>query len=228
MAIDILHFNDLPVCGCSGLKEQRLIMSPKLFGQYVNPGTWAGIGDVVYLADACLGPNDEISMHSHKDIDLISIMAEGSIVHYGSLGYGQEISAGSVQIQRAGVEGFSHNETNPNDTNNRMVQIWVLPNQKDESAAYKLYQLASNKVTRIYGGNIDQTDVFPSNTCIDCALLAESETFTLDKNFIAYLALGRGCADNMDIEEGSLFKGEGLNFEAKSDVLLVVIYEDKT
>ena len=34
-----------------------------------------------------------------------------------------------VQVQRAGGEGFSHNEINPDDIENRMIQLWVVPEQ---------------------------------------------------------------------------------------------------
>ena len=32
-----------------------------------------------------------------------------------------------VQVQRAGGEGFVHNEVNPDDKENRIIQMWVTP-----------------------------------------------------------------------------------------------------
>ena len=165
-------------------------------------------------------------VHAHKEIDLISVMVEGSMIHYGSLGHGQEIATDHVQVQRAGEEGFSHNEINPSNSSNRMIQIWALPEKKDKCASYRIYKLPAGKVTRVYGGSRDQIETLASHTIIDVALLITAEEFTLEKNFLAYLAAGKGRADNQEIDEGSLFKGEQLNFKANSDVTMIIIYED--
>ncbi|MCK5666803.1 MAG: hypothetical protein KAI17_25110, partial [Thiotrichaceae bacterium] len=69
MTIKILQRDELPLGGFAGLKEHRLIMSPELFGEYVNVGTWPGIGSFVYLADARFNPKGETRMHDHKEID---------------------------------------------------------------------------------------------------------------------------------------------------------------
>jgi len=225
MAIEVLHRNDLPLGGFAGLKEHRLVMSPKLFGPHANPGTWTGIAGFVYLADAYFNPKGETSMHDHKEIDVISVMIEGRIDHQGSLEHGQGLEAGDVQIQRAGGEGFSHNEINPDNSINRMLQMWVLPEQKGEAAAYKIYKLGTTEVTRIYGGSSDQSDTFSSHTVIEIASLKASQKFALEVPFLAYLAKGTATVKNLDIEDGDLFQGDQLNFTAKSDVILIVIYE---
>lgn len=225
MAINILHREDLPLGGFAGLKEHRLVMSPKIFGQYANPGTWPGIGDFVYLADARFNPKGETNMHDHKEIDVISVMIEGRIEHQGSLEHGQGLEAGDVQVQHAGGEGFSHNEINPDDLRNRMIQLWVVPEQTGERAAYKLYKPLTGKVTRIYGGNNDQTDTLPSHTVIEIASLKPSQEFVLENPYLVYLTVGEGTANNLDFEEGDLLKGERFSFKAKSDVKLIVIYE---
>jgi len=223
MTIDILNYDDLPVSSCTGLKEQRLIMSTTLFKQYVNPGTWEGLGDVVYIANAQLSAETETVMHDHKEIDLISVIIDGRIVHKGSLGDGQEIEKANVQVQRAGKEGFSHNEVNPGKSSSRMIQLWVLPEEKAESSAYKFYKL-TNKVTRIYGGDTGQTNTFASHTIIEVALIKISDNFSLERPFLAYLVVGEGSAGKQKIKEGSLLKGEKLNFKAKSDATLIIIY----
>lgn len=225
MAIDVLHRDDLPLGGFAGLKEHRLVMNPELFGQHVDPGTWPGIGGFAYLADARFDPNGETTMHDHKEIDVISVMIEGRIDHQGSLAHRQGLEAGDVQVQRAGGEGFSHNEVNPDDAANRMIQLWVLPEKSGERAAYKLYKPLAGNVTRVYGGSNDQNVTLPSRTVIEIAPLNASQAFVLEKPFLVYLAAGKGTVNNLDLEEGDLFKGDQLSFKAKSDVKLIAIYE---
>jgi redox-sensitive bicupin YhaK (pirin superfamily) len=75
------------------------------------------------LADAHFDPYGEALMHSHENVDVISIMLEGSILHKGSLEDGLKFSKGDIQVQTTGLEDFSHNEINPNNTENRMLQL---------------------------------------------------------------------------------------------------------
>lgn len=50
--MESLHRDDLPRGGFAGLREHRLVMGSKLYGDRRDPGTWEGIGHLVYLADA--------------------------------------------------------------------------------------------------------------------------------------------------------------------------------
>ena len=127
LAIEILHRDDLKKGGFAGVREYRVVMDSRAFGDRVNPDTWPGIGNFVYLADAQIIPGGETGMHPHHEVDVISCMLEGRISHGGSLEHGMELSGYDVQVQRAGGDGFSHNESNPDDTENHFLQLWVLP-----------------------------------------------------------------------------------------------------
>ncbi|MFQ5353607.1 MAG: pirin family protein, partial [Thermodesulfobacteriota bacterium] len=169
MSLSILHRDDLPLGGFAGLKEHRLVTDSKVFGGYSATGAWAGIGNFVYLADARFNPGGETHLHDHEEVDVISVMVEGRIIHEGTLEHGEEIKAPHVQVQCAGGEGFSHNEINPDDTKNRMIQIWVLPEKKGEPSAYKIYNPQPGNITRVYGGGAEQSETFSSRTVIDVA-----------------------------------------------------------
>jgi len=119
--MEILHRDELKRGGFAGLREYRLVTDTRLFGEHSSNQSWNGIGNFVYLADARFLPKGETRLHSHKEIDVISVMVEGCIKHEGSLEHGQEMQSHHVQAQRAGGEGFSHNEINPDDTENRMT-----------------------------------------------------------------------------------------------------------
>jgi len=225
MSLDVLHRDDLQLGGFAGLKEYRLVMGFKAFGHHTNPDSWPGIGNFVYLADAVFNPHGETTLHDHKEVDVISIMVDGHIQHEGSLEHGQNLEAGDVQVQRAGGEGFSHNEINPDETVNRMLQLWVLPEQRGQAAIYKLYKPLGGNVTRIYGGSDEQTDTLSSQTVIEYVSLNASKSYTLDKAFMAYLVIGTGTANEAEVREGDLFKDTQLTFTAISSVTLLVIYK---
>jgi len=222
--IEVLHRDDLPLGGFAGLREHRLVMDSKAWGHHVNPTAWPGIGNFVYLADARFIPNGETGMHPHREVDVISVMVEGRIAHGGTLEHGQELQPFDVQVQRAGGEGFSHNETNPDDTENRMIQLWVLPEESGQPAGYKLYRPKWGEVTRIYGGSSEQDETFPSKTHMDVALLHSGQHASFDGRFLAYLTKGKGAANETPVADGDLVRGDTLSFEAFEDVQLIVVH----
>lgn len=221
--MDILHRDDLTEGGFAGLKEHQLIKDAAAFGPDTNnDGSWPGLGRFVYLADAHFMPRGETRMHQHLEVDVISVMVEGSIAHQGSMGHGQDLQRNDVQVQRAGGEGFSHNEVNPDDIENRMIQLWALPEQSGQAASYKVYQTETGNLTRIYGGD-DNSD-FPAKTYIDVALLEAGQNVDVPAPFIAYLTRGTGVANGENIREGDLLRGDNLVFEANEPVQLIVIH----
>jgi redox-sensitive bicupin YhaK (pirin superfamily) len=212
MSIEILHRDDLELGGFAGLKEHRIIMDSKAFGTYVNPRTWEGIGNLVYLADARFNPKGETHMHDHREIDVISVMVEGRIAHY------------DVQAQRAGGEEFSHNEINPDDVENRMIQLWVLPDKKGQPAGYKVYHPKWGEVVDIYGGTSEQKETFGSQTFLKVGMMNPNQKFNLENEFIAYLTTGKGIANGKEIDEGDLIRGTGLDFEAMGKSQLIIAH----
>lgn len=211
--------------GFAGLREHQLVKGPKAFGPAVNrDGSWPGIGQFVYLADARFMPHGETRMHDHHEVDVISVMVDGRIAHQGSMGHGQDLNINDVQVQRAGGEGFSHNEVNPDNDWNRMIQLWALPEEKGQPASYKVYQPKIGELTRIYGGASSDNHDFPSQTKIEVALLTTGQSTHVDESFLAYITRGDGVANGEEIKDGDLISGDSLQFTASADVQLIVVH----
>ena len=226
--IDILKRDSLIEGGFAGLKEHRLVKEPKVFGpQENNDGSWPGLGRFVYLADARFMPHGETHMHNHHEIDVISVLVDGRISHEGSLENGKDLIKNEVQVQRAGGEGFSHNEINPDNEWNRMIQLWVLPERPGQAADYKVYQPTTGELTRIYGGDESNQADFPSKTKIEIAVLESGQSITVDETFLAYITRGKGIANGEAIENGTLIRGDALTFEASDNVQLIVIHNNQ-
>ncbi len=222
--MEILRRDELKRGGFAGLRETRLVMDRRVFNGSAESGTWDGIGQFVYLADARFLPKGETRLHGHKEIDVISVMVEGRIAHEGSLEHGQEMGSRHVQAQRAGGEGFSHNEINPDDTENRMIQLWVLPERPGEPAGYKLYSPAEGAMTRVYGGATDQDETLDSHTLIDVGLLASGNNVSIDGPFLAYVTRGSGRIGDKVVGDGDLIRGEDLEFNAAEPTQLIVVH----
>ncbi len=226
MTLQILHRDDLERGGFAGLREHRLVMDPKVFGP-TDSGAWSGIGNFVYLADAKFIPNGETYLHPHKEIDVISVIVEGRIAHEGTLEEGNTITTNQVQVQRAGGQGFAHNEVNPDDKENRMVQLWVTPEKSGEPAGYKLYGLQQGKIIRVYGGSHEQDETFPSKTILDVALLDTNQRITLDGEFIAYVTRGSGIVNEEKVSNGDLIRGNNLEFQSTDDTQIILVSTDQ-
>lgn len=231
--MQILKRESLQEGGFAGLKEHQLVKDSKAFGPQANTdGSWSGkIGDAdlgkgnfIYLADARFMPHGETGMHSHHEVDVISVLVDGNIAHEGSLEHGQDLSRDQVQVQRAGGEGFSHNEINPQADWNRMLQLWVLPEVAGQPAAYKVTQPVAGELTRIYGGDANTDADFPAKTKIDIAILSNGQQIEINQPVLAYLSRGKGSLNNTDVEDGDLIRANSIKFEATEDVQLIIIY----
>ena len=221
----ILKRNSLSEGGFAGLKEHRIVKDPKMFGpQENNDGSWPGLNNFIFLADARYMPHGETRMHDHHELDIISVMVDGQITHQGSLAHGKNLYSNDVQVQRAGGDGFSHNEINPDASWNRMIQLWVLPEVLGQAADYKVYKPVTGELTRVYGGENNTSTDFPAKTKIDVALLSNGQQIEVDEPFLAYITRGKGIANNEPVEDGDLIRGSTIKFKAKDDVQLIVIH----
>ena len=218
--MQVLHKNSLPLGGFAGLKERRLLVDTLVGGRN---DTWDGLGNLVYIADAYFEPYGETRMHAHKELDVISVMLDGNINHEGSLKNGASISAGQVQVQRAGGEGFTHNEINPDTNKNRMIQLWVLPENKGEKAGYKLYDVEQNKLTQVYGGTKEQNATFDSHTVLEIGRFSKEERIKKSGDFLAYITEGEAIVNDTEVKDGDLIRGSNMHFKTTSDNAQIIL-----
>lgn len=218
--IKIVNKSTLHRGGFAGLKETRMVVDNKIGG---NDSTWNGLGNFVYLSDANFLPHGETSMHPHHEVDVVSIMLEGCIDHKGSLENGKSIQANQAQVQRAGGEGFEHNEVNPDPTPNHMLQLWVLPEIAGEAASYKFYNLELNDLILIYGGQNSDANTFKSQTVIEVGLFDTDYGVKKAGQFLAYVTNGEGKLNGEFVKDGDLVQGEELDFLAASDGMQLTV-----
>lgn len=234
--MNILSRDSLTLSGFAGIVEHRLVTDSRIFGEHKEKETFEGLGNMVYLADAQYNPFGSSGMHPHSEIDVISIIIDGRVSHEGSMKHGKNLVAGDVQVQRAGGEGFSHNEINPDNGKNRMLQVWALPEDKGQRAAYKSYTPKLDGVTRIYGGDKSQNDTFDSHTIMDIVYLKAGGNICLNNDTLIYIITGKAKiseqnngknTDVISIENGDLVRSATARVSALNDAHLLVISQKK-
>ena len=222
--MQILQYSDLPHGGFAGLEERRFVTDARVFGHRKANGAVDGMGQFVYLADANFFPHGQTGMHGHKEIDVISVMVKGNVLHEGSMEHGKSLLQGQAQVQRAGGEGFSHNEVNPDDEQNQMIQLWVMPDEPGEPSGYQVFEPKDGELTKIYGGSKGQSQTMHSSTSIYVANGSAGQTFSLEGPTMAYISLGTGQINDEFVAPRSLVRSEtGLSFTADEDCQVIFI-----
>jgi len=216
----IIHYDDLPQGGFAGIMERRMVMNPDAFPMARGREDIShGLGDFIYLSFGQFLPNDGAPMHPHAEVDIVSVVFNGSIGHKGTLGDGTEIYAPEVQVQRAGT-GMQHAEFNLGDTPAEFAQIWFKPPQQRLAPAYRNFKLSENHMTTVLGGDDNS---FNSNMVCKVGHLSGGEQISAKGAFVALITEGHGVANDIEVKKGDLVQGEGLHFSASELVGLVVI-----
>lgn len=97
------------------------------FGPHYDPAR-TSLGPLVLLDEHVLAPGAGFDEHLHRDVEVVTWVVEGVLVHEGPGGR-RELRPGSAQRLRAG-SGVVHAER-AGDVRTAFVQAWLLPGARD-------------------------------------------------------------------------------------------------
>ncbi len=138
-------------------------MKPELFSATEQKH----FGCLVRLDDAILQPGAHgFGMHSHNNVEIISIVLKGQLLHEDSVGHRSICQAGDIQITSAG-SGIMHNESNASDSDCvEVLQIRILPNKKNLMPNYQhlaAQQISNNRCQLLVAPEPEQKNVLKIN-----------------------------------------------------------------
>jgi hypothetical protein len=106
------------------------------FNRYHDP-KWMGFRSLRVINDDLIAGGGKFGTHPHEDMEIITWVLEGKLVHEDSTGGRGEILPGDLQKMSAGA-GIFHSEANGSATDPlRLLQIWIEPAQKGLKPYYE-------------------------------------------------------------------------------------------
>jgi redox-sensitive bicupin YhaK (pirin superfamily) len=222
--IDIRRADDRPRTEISWLDSRHSFS----FGHHYDPGN-THHGLLLVNNDDTVQPGTGFETHPHRDMEIVTWVLRGSLVHQDSTGHSGVVYPGLAQRMSAG-RGILHSEKNDSWTVTgderhcepvRFVQMWVVP---DESAITPGYQQLEIDDELLRGGLVTiasgmrkhfdrtATGISNRNAALHAARLRSGESVELpDAPYLhLYVPLGEVTLEGA----GTLHEGDAVRFTA--------------
>lgn len=98
------------------------------FGSYMKPDR-VHFGTLRVINDDMIKRGSGFDPHPHRDMEIITYVREGAIMHRDNLGNEGRTQAGNIQVMTAGT-GIAHAEYADDAIDTSIFQIWIMPRQK--------------------------------------------------------------------------------------------------
>jgi quercetin 2,3-dioxygenase len=104
------------------------------FDNYYDPNN-VQFGDLRVFNDDVVDAGAGFPTHSHREMEIVTVVLSGEITHQDSIGNKTVIKAGDVQRMSAGT-GIAHSEHNLGDARVHFYQIWIHPGTRGLKPGY--------------------------------------------------------------------------------------------
>ena len=193
------------------------------FGHHHDPeNTHHGL--LLVNNDDVIAPGTGFDTHPHRDMEIVTWVLEGSLVHQDSIGHNGVIYPGLAQRMSAG-RGIRHSEKNDavgaGDVPVHLVQMWVVPDERSIEPSYEQVEIDDGRLdgalTPVASGmpqHEGETAIRIRNryAALHVARLKVGESVTLPDAPFLHLFVPKG---SVDLEgAGVLSPGDAVRFTA--------------
>lgn len=185
-------------------------------------------GNLRVINEDFIAPENGFGMHPHRDMEIITYVISGKLSHKDSMGNYGEINNGEVQVMTAGSGVFHSEFNNLKNSATHLLQIWVLPKQKNLEPRYDQKSFAE-EITKtegltllVSGSGHDNSLTINQDTKIFAAKFSagKSYTYQITKNHKIWLQLisGKILINNY----WNLEKGDAVSLEEEGLLKIMV------
>ena len=193
------------------------------FADYFDPARM-GVGNLRVINEDRIAPGTGFGSHSHRDMEIVSVVLEGALGHKDSIGNGASIVPGEVQRMSAGT-GIAHSEFNhAADRTTHFLQIWLLPNRQGIEPGYEQKAFAdADKRGRLRlvasPDGRDGSVTIHADASMYAGLIdgAERAELALDPTRLGYVHAVRG---QLSVNGQALQAGDAARLDGESRVVL--------
>jgi redox-sensitive bicupin YhaK (pirin superfamily) len=193
------------------------------FADYRDPDH-VHFGPLRVINEDIVQPNTGFGTHGHRDMEILTYVLSGSLRHRDSMGHGEDIRYGEVQVMSAGT-GVQHSEVNPSpDEAVHLLQIWIIPDKQDLKPGYqqKIFPPGDKRARWCLLASSDAGQgslLIHQDARVSAALINGAETldYPIAAGRKAYLHVARG---SLQANGYTLAAGDALMYEAETVVEL--------
>lgn len=113
------------------------------FGSWHNP-EYMGISALRVINDDLIDGQQGFGQHPHDNMEILTCVLKGTVTHRDSMGNHGGIAPGEWQLMSAGT-GIRHSEMNQGDEQVHLLQIWIIPNERNAKPNYQQIRLDPNE-----------------------------------------------------------------------------------
>jgi len=193
------------------------------FADYNDPAH-VHFGPLRVINEDIVQPGTGFGTHGHRDMEILTYVLSGALRHHDSMGHGEDIRYGEVQVMSAGT-GVQHSEVNPSKHEVvHLLQIWILPDRQGLAPGYqqKTYPLEDKQARWCLLASPDAAQgslLIHQDARVYAARLDDAEAldYPLVTGRKAYLHVARG---NVQANGYVLSAGDALMFSDEKVVAL--------
>lgn len=172
-----------------------------------HSGTGKPLQNLLVLADAKISPRSSFPQHPHKDMEILTWVAQGTLHHKDNKGSDQFVPAFNLQLMSA-RDGIFHAEGNSTDEPLRIMQIWIQPTSRGGQPLVASAALEQSGF-QLMAGPSEAPLTIRQNLWLYAAKIEGQESFEIPKGKFAY-ALFIG---DLKLNKQKLFDGDGATLE---------------
>jgi redox-sensitive bicupin YhaK (pirin superfamily) len=194
------------------------------FAGYYDPAHM-GFRALRVINDDIIAPGKGFGPHAHRDMEILTYVIEGKLLHRDSMGQEHVLGPNEVQAMSAGT-GVVHSEFNASKTEPvHSLQIWILPGKEDREPSYQQIGFAPEEkrgrlrlLAAPERSGTEPMTVIGQDARLYAAELERNETvkYPLGVQRHAWIQVARG---NVSVNGQALHEGDGAAVSEEQELL---------